>query len=66
MKRTLNARFFQRYFSAISSTAIKRNAAKNHADWLSWVPVDYRMDILSRLTQWDMDSLSEEQYRQRI
>ena len=66
MKRTLNARFFQRYFSAISSTAIKRNAAKNHADWLSWVPVEYRMDILSRLTQWDIESLDEEQYRLRI
>ncbi|QLK59895.1 glucose uptake inhibitor SgrT [Enterobacteriaceae bacterium Kacie_13] len=66
MKRTLNARFYQRYFSAISSAAIKRNAAKNHADWLSWVPVDYRMDILSRLTQWDMETLDEEQYRQRI
>ena len=66
MKCTLNARFYQRYFSAISSAAIQRNATKNHADWLSWVPVDYRMDILSRLTQWDMESLSEEQYRQRI
>lgn len=66
MKHTLNARFYRRYFSAINSEAIKKNAAKNHADWLSWVPVEYRMDILSRLTQWDMESLDDEEYRRRI
>ena len=66
MKCTLNARFYQRYFSAISSAAIQRNAAKNHADWLSWVPVQYRLDILSRLTQWDIDSVDEKEYRQRL
>lgn len=61
MKRTLNAHFYQRYFDAI-----KRNASKNHADWLSWVPVQYRVDILSRLTQWDIDSVDDEEYRQRL
>lgn len=61
MKRTLNAHFYQRYFDAI-----KNNAAKNHADWLSWVPVQYRLDILSRLTQWDIDSQDDEQYRRRL
>jgi hypothetical protein len=66
MKRILNARFYRSYFSAINSEAIKNNGAKNHADWLSWVPVEYRMDILSRLTQWDMESLDDEQYRRRI
>ncbi|CAM3645786.1 glucose uptake inhibitor SgrT [Rahnella bruchi] len=61
MKRNLNARFYQRYFEVI-----KRNASKNHADWLSWVPVQYRLDILSRLTQWDIDSVDEKEYRQRL
>lgn len=61
MKRSLNARFYQRYFEAI-----KKNAFKNHADWLSWVPVQYRLDILSRLTQWDMETLGDEQYRRRL
>lgn len=61
MKRTLNARFYQRYFDAI-----KTNAAKNHADWLSWVPVQYRLDILSGLTQWDMESMDDEKYRRQL
>ncbi|MBF7954275.1 glucose uptake inhibitor SgrT [Rahnella victoriana] len=61
MKCSLNARFYQRYFEAI-----KRNASKNHADWLSWVPVQYRLDILSRLTQWDLDSVDEKDYRQHL
>lgn len=61
MKNTLTARFYQRYFTAIS-----RNAARNHADWLSWVPVEYRLDILSRLTQWDIASQDDEQYRRHL
>jgi hypothetical protein len=61
MKRSLNARFYQRYFEAN-----KKNASKNHADWLSWVPVQYRLDILSRLTQWDMETMDDEQYRRRL
>lgn len=61
MKRSLNARFYQRYFEAI-----KKNASKNHADLLSWIPVQYRLDILSRLTQWDMETLDDEQYRRRL
>ncbi|MBV6819115.1 glucose uptake inhibitor SgrT [Rahnella sp. PD12R] len=61
MKNALTARFYQRYFAAIS-----RNAARNHADWLSWVPVEYRLDILSRLTQWDIASQDDEQYRRHL
>ncbi|AEX53628.1 hypothetical protein GRAQ_02854 [Rahnella aquatilis CIP 78.65 = ATCC 33071] len=61
MKRQLTARFYQFYFKAI-----RQGAAKNHADWLSWVPVQYRMDILARLTQWDIDSVDEKEYRQRL
>ncbi|MBU9812426.1 glucose uptake inhibitor SgrT [Rahnella sp. C60] len=61
MKRQLTARFYQFYFKAI-----RQGAEKNRADWLSWVPVQYRMDILARLTQWDMDSMNDEEYRQRM
>ncbi|MCS3423981.1 glucose uptake inhibitor SgrT [Rahnella sp. Lac-M11] len=61
MKNTLTVRFYQRYFAAVS-----RNAGRNHADWLSWVPVEYRLDILSRLTQWDIASQDDEQYRRHL
>ncbi|WP_459176415.1 glucose uptake inhibitor SgrT [Ewingella americana] len=62
MKRVLNRSFYQRYFLAIA----QKRAMKTQAEWLSWVPQEYRLDILSRLMQWDLDEMNDEQYRQHL
>ncbi len=62
MKQVLNRRFYQRYFLAIAN----KRAVKTHAEWLSWVPQEYRLDTLTQLMQWDLDEMTEEQYRQHL
>jgi len=62
MKRYLNRGFYQHYFMAIA----QKSGLKSRAEWLSWVPQAYRLDTLSRLMQWDIDEMNDEQYRQHL
>ncbi|MFZ1873516.1 MAG: glucose uptake inhibitor SgrT [Chania sp.] len=57
MKVLLTKQFYQRYFTAI------RN---QNADWLELIPQQARLDMLAHLTQWDINTLSDKQYRERI
>lgn len=52
----LARQFYQRYFAAIH---------RQKADWLKVVPEQARLDMLANLTQWDIATLSDEQYRGR-
>ncbi len=52
----LARQFYQRYFAAIH---------RQKADWLKVVPEQARLDMLANLIQWDIATLSDEQYRGR-
>lgn len=53
----LTKQFYQRYFTAI---------CRQQADWLQVVPEQARLEMLAHLTQWDIATLSDKQYRERI
>ncbi|MBP0996574.1 glucose uptake inhibitor SgrT [Serratia fonticola] len=53
----LTKQFYQRYFTAIR---------RQQADWLKVVPEQARLEMLAHLTQWDIATLSDKQYRERI
>lgn len=53
----LAKQFYQRYFAAIR---------RQQADWLLVVPEQARLEMLAHLTQWDIATLSDKQYRERI
>ena len=53
----LAKQFYQRYFTAIR---------RQKADWLKVVPEQARLEMLAHLTQWDIATLSDKQYRERI
>ncbi|WP_071998274.1 MULTISPECIES: glucose uptake inhibitor SgrT [unclassified Serratia (in: enterobacteria)] len=53
----LAKQFYQRYFAAIR---------RQQADWLQVVPEQTRLEMLAHLTQWDIATLSDKQYRERI
>ncbi|MHA7845317.1 glucose uptake inhibitor SgrT [Serratia sp. D1N4] len=57
MKVLLTKQFYQRYFTAIRC---------QNADWLEVIPQQARLDMLAHLTQWDINTLSDKQYRERI
>ncbi|MFI8415161.1 glucose uptake inhibitor SgrT [Serratia sp. NPDC078593] len=57
MKILLSKQFYQRYFAAIN---------RQHADWLTLIPPQARMEMLAHLTQWDTPTLTDEQYRERL
>lgn len=43
--------FYRDYFMACRAT------------WLRWISVQQRMALLQQVTQWQIESLSEEEYR---
>lgn len=53
----LTKQFYQRYFTTIR---------RQQADWLQVVPEQARLEMLAHLTQWDIATLSDKQYRERI
>ncbi|HHQ6629308.1 TPA: glucose uptake inhibitor SgrT [Serratia fonticola] len=53
----LTKQFYQCYFTAIR---------RQQADWLLVVPEQARLEMLVHLTQWDITTLSDKQYRERI
>lgn len=53
----LAKQFYQRYFTAIR---------RQQADWLQVVSEQARLEMLAHLTQWDIATLSDKQYRERI
>ncbi|CAM3859521.1 glucose uptake inhibitor SgrT [Serratia silvae] len=53
----LAKQFYQRYFTEIH---------RQQADWLKVVPEQARLEMLSHLTQWDIATLSDKQYCERI
>ncbi|GAK28841.1 MULTISPECIES: glucose uptake inhibitor SgrT [Serratia] len=57
MKVFLSKQFYQRYFSAIR---------RQHADWLGLVPEQARLEMLAHLTQWDIASMTDKQYREHL
>ena len=57
MKVFLSKQFYQRYFSAI---------CRQHADWLGLVPEQARLEMLAHLTQWDIASMTDKQYREHL
>ncbi|MGO4745369.1 glucose uptake inhibitor SgrT [Serratia quinivorans] len=57
MKIFLSKQFYQRYFSAVR---------RQHADWLGWVPEQTRLAMLAHLTQWDIKSMTDKQYREHL
>jgi len=56
MQGLLNRDFFQRYFRAVAPQSAP-------AEWLNWVPQEYRVATLNQLMQWDIGEMSDEQYR---
>lgn len=62
MQGLINQDFFQRYFRAVSP----KRAADMPAEWLAWVPQEYRLATLNQLMQWDIDEMSDEQYRKHV
>ncbi|MDN5679933.1 MAG: glucose uptake inhibitor SgrT [Ewingella sp.] len=56
MQGLLNRDFFQRYFRAVAPKSAP-------TEWLNWVPQEYRVATLTQLMQWDIDEMSDEQYR---
>lgn len=57
MKVFLSKQFYQRYFSAVR---------RQHADWLGLVPEQARLEMLAHLTQWDIASMTDKQYRKHL
>lgn len=57
MKVFLSRQFYQRYFSAVR---------RQHADWLGLVPEQARLEMLAHLTQWDIASMTDKQYREHL
>ncbi|MND91517.1 hypothetical protein D3C80_836430 [compost metagenome] len=57
MKVFLSKQFYQRYFSAVR---------RQHADWLGLVPEQARVEMLAHLTQWDIASMTDKQYREHL
>ncbi|WP_071882861.1 glucose uptake inhibitor SgrT [Chania multitudinisentens] len=57
MKALLAKQFYQRYFTAIQCQKV---------DWLKVIPQQARLEMLAHLTQWDINTLSDKQYRERI
>ncbi|AGQ29451.1 Uncharacterised protein [Serratia liquefaciens] len=57
MKVFLSKQFYQRYFSAVR---------RQHADWLGLVPEQARLEMLAHLTQWDIASMTDKQYREHL
>ncbi len=57
MKVFLSKQFYQRYFSAVR---------RQHADWLELVPEQARLEMLAHLTQWDIASMTDKQYREHL
>jgi hypothetical protein len=57
MKVFLSKQFYQRYFSAVR---------RQHADWLRLVPEQARLEMLAHLTQWDIASMTDKQYREHL
>ncbi|MDN0088172.1 glucose uptake inhibitor SgrT [Yersinia nurmii] len=57
MKKCLTRQFYQRYFRAIR---------QQQADWLSWVPMEWRLRMLADVTQWDIQQMPEKEYRKHI
>lgn len=62
MQRLLNRDFYQRYFMAVTA----KPAANAPTEWLDWVPQEYRVATLNQLMQWDIDEMSDEQYRKHL
>lgn len=57
MKVFLSKQFYQRYFSAVR---------RQHADWLGLIPEQARLEMLAHLTQWDIASMTDKQYREHL
>lgn len=57
MKVFLSKQLYQRYFSAVR---------RQHADWLGLVPEQARLEMLAHLTQWDIASMTDKQYREHL
>jgi hypothetical protein len=57
MKVFLSKQFYQRYFSAVR---------RQRADWLGLVPEPARLEMLAHLTQWDIHSMTDKQYREHL
>jgi hypothetical protein len=57
MKVFLSKQFYQRYFSAVR---------RQRADWLGLVPEQTRLEMLAHLTQWDIHSMTDKQYREHL
>jgi len=57
MNLLLTRQFYQRYFAAVG---------RQKADWLTLVPPQARLEMLAHLTQWDLPTLSDKEYRQRL
>ncbi|MGQ8775039.1 glucose uptake inhibitor SgrT [Serratia sp. NA_112.1] len=57
MKVFLSKQFYQRYFSAVR---------RQRADWLKLVPEQVRLEMLAHLTQWDIHSMTDKQYREHL
>lgn len=59
MNSTLIARFYQRYFAAITA-----QESQSKANCLSIIPENFRMQTLEHLMQWNIESLDDEQCHQ--
>ncbi|AXK22491.1 glucose uptake inhibitor SgrT [Serratia marcescens] len=57
MKAFLSKPFYQRYFRAVR---------RQRADWLSVVPEQVRLAMLAHLTQWDIQEMTDKQYREHL
>ncbi|CAI1128084.1 glucose uptake inhibitor SgrT [Serratia proteamaculans] len=57
MKVFLSKQFYQRYFTAVR---------RQRADWLELVPEQARLEMLAHLTQWDIHSMTDKQYREHL
>lgn len=57
MKAFLSRQFYQRYFSAVR---------RQRTDWLSVVPEQARLAMLAHLIQWDIQTMTDKQYREHL